>query len=154
MAFIPRLLRSSVAALAFGLIEAAAWDTGAARAQPKDLDALLRRDAMIFFVAKGEPGACGPGCSEWIAAEGRFDVGAAQRFREFLDALPRRDLPIFFNSPGGRGGQAVTLSRILRDQRMTAGVGRTLPESCRSKDRKSTRLNSSHLGISYDVFCL
>src|SRR5262245_62737555 len=25
---------------------------------------------------------------------------------------------------------------------------------CRWKDRKSTRLNSSHLGISYAVFCL
>src|ERR1035441_10901754 len=28
----------------------------------------------------------------------------------------------------------------------------TLPSTCR--DRKSTRLNSSHLGISYAVFCL
>jgi len=27
-------------------------------------------DAMIFYVARGAPGACGPGCSEWIAAEG------------------------------------------------------------------------------------
>src|SRR5205814_5896651 len=26
--------------------------------------------------------------------------------------------------------------------------------SCRLRDRKSTRLNSSHLGISYAVFCL
>src|SRR5438045_6642427 len=33
--------------------------------------------------------------------------------------------------------------------RMTAGS----PPS-RAKDRKSTRLNSSHLGISYAVFCL
>ena len=31
-------------------------------------------EPMIFFVAKGEPNACGPGCSEWIAAEGTFDV--------------------------------------------------------------------------------
>src|SRR5437899_7874989 len=28
------------------------------------------------------------------------------------------------------------------------------PQGCRRKDRKSTRLNSSHLGISYAVFCL
>src|SRR5258705_6483206 len=27
-------------------------------------------------------------------------------------------------------------------------------KACRSRDRKSTRLNSSHLGISYAVFCL
>src|SRR5436305_10570401 len=28
------------------------------------------------------------------------------------------------------------------------------PEACRSQDRKSTRLNSSHVRISYAVFCL
>src|SRR2546426_7045073 len=28
------------------------------------------------------------------------------------------------------------------------------PDRCRSEDRKSTRLNSSHLVISYAVFCL
>src|SRR5436853_2150241 len=33
--------------------------------------------------------------------------------------------------------------------RRRRGVGRALP-----RDRKSTRLNSSHLGISYAVFCL
>src|SRR5258705_7292651 len=34
-------------------------------------------------------------------------------------------------------------------------AGLELPFSCRSGiDRKSTRLNSSHLGISYAVFCL
>src|SRR5438034_5957126 len=31
---------------------------------------------------------------------------------------------------------------------------RTLPESVRTADRKSTRLNSSHTVISYAVFCL
>ncbi len=27
-------------------------------------------DAMIFYVAHGAADACGPGCSDWIAAEG------------------------------------------------------------------------------------
>jgi hypothetical protein len=27
-------------------------------------------DAMIFYVAHGPADACGPGCSDWIAAEG------------------------------------------------------------------------------------
>ena len=27
-------------------------------------------DAMIFYVAHGAAGACGQGCSDWIAAEG------------------------------------------------------------------------------------
>src|SRR5262245_63839408 len=31
---------------------------------------------------------------------------------------------------------------------------RVVPEYYQSSDRKSTRLNSSHLGISYAVFCL
>src|SRR5262245_62486775 len=33
-------------------------------------------------------------------------------------------------------------------------LGEILVEEDLSKDRKSTRLNSSHLGISYAVFCL
>src|SRR5437899_13005551 len=33
------------------------------------------------------------------------------------------------------------------------GVG-VLPQQAGQRDRKSTRLNSSHLGISYAVFCL
>src|SRR5437899_10129779 len=31
---------------------------------------------------------------------------------------------------------------------------RTVPRAVVARDRKSTRLNSSHLGISYAVFCL
>src|SRR5262245_62880032 len=34
------------------------------------------------------------------------------------------------------------------------GAGRQHRDVARGKDRKSTRLNSSHLGISYAVFCL
>ena len=37
---------------------------------------------MVFYVAKGEPGACGPGCQEWIAAEGFIDPNA-----EFIPEL-------------------------------------------------------------------
>jgi hypothetical protein len=86
---------------------------------------------MIFFVGKGTPGACGSGCSEWIAAEGAIDPGAARRFRDFLGALSRRDLPIFFNSSGGIVRQALALGTIMREHRMSARVGRTLPEGCR-----------------------
>ena len=56
---------------------------------------------MIFFVAKGEPNACGPGCSEWIAAEGTIDSGAPKRLRAFLKGLGKRKLPMFLHSPGG-----------------------------------------------------
>src|SRR5258705_13108332 len=54
---------------------------------------------------------------------------------------------------------ALPISRVLRrrapaphraDLRLRGGF---LPLRCQA-DRKSTRLNSSHLGISYAVFCL
>src|SRR5205814_7146782 len=41
--------------------------------------------------------------------------------------------------------------------REVRGLGTLVPEDIRwipAQDRKSTRLNSSHLGISYAVFCL
>src|SRR5438045_7967223 len=48
--------------------------------------------------------------------------------------------------------------RKIRDRRRShsaeCGRARQTPEWERRRDRKSTRLNSSHLGISYAVFCL
>jgi hypothetical protein len=105
----------------------------AAGDDPKEIERLLAKvqsEPLIFVVATGEPNACGRGCTEWIAAEGRFDEGAAQRLREFLAALAKRDLPIFFNSDGGLVREAVQIGSILRENRMTAGVARTVPEGC------------------------
>ena len=105
----------------------------AANDDPKELERLLAKvqnEPMIFVVATGEPNACGRDCTEWIAAQGRFDKGAAQRFREFLAVSARRDLPIFFNSDGGLLGEAVQIGSILRENRMTAGVARTVVEGC------------------------
>jgi len=94
-------------------------------------------EPMIFFVAKGEPNACGPGCSEWIAAEGYFEGRAVEhRFRELLDSLKGRDLPIFFNSFGGRIGAGRLVGRILRERRMRAGVGESFPEGCRARNTR------------------
>ena len=105
----------------------------AASDDPKELDRLLAKvqsEPMIFVVATGEPNACGRGCTEWIAGQGRFDEGAAQRFREFLAVLAKHDLPIFFHSDGGLVSEAVQIGLILRENRMTAGVARTVPEGC------------------------
>jgi hypothetical protein len=115
----------------------------AAGDDPKELErmfAKVRSEPMIFVVATGEPNACGPGCTEWIAGEGRFDEGAAQRFREFLAVLAKRDLPVFFNSDGGLLREAVQIGLILRENRMTAGVARTVAEGC-------------HLGVPLDDAC-
>jgi hypothetical protein len=115
----------------------------AASDDPKELERVLakvRREPIIFVVATGESNACGRGCTEWIAGEGQFDESAAQRFREFLAVLAKRDLPIFFNSDGGLVREAVQIGLILRENRMTAGVARTVPEGC-------------HLGFPLDEAC-
>jgi hypothetical protein len=52
----------------------------AASGEPKELErqlAKIRSEPMVFIVATGEPNACGRGCSEWIAGQGRFDESAA-----------------------------------------------------------------------------
>jgi hypothetical protein len=54
--------------------------------------------------------------------------------------LAKRDLPIFFNSDGGLVREAVQIGWILRENRMTAGVARTVPEGC-------------HLGFPLDDAC-
>ena len=105
----------------------------AASDDPKELErqlAKVRSEPLIFVIVTGEPNACGRGCTEWIAGEGRFDEGAAQRFREFLAVLAKRDLPIFLNSDGGLVSEAVQIGLILRENRMTAGVARTVPAGC------------------------
>src|SRR5205814_9082547 len=63
------------------------------------------------------------------------DARRVRRRREDLDADRAR---VFVHHVGGR-------DRVVRDRR------RALIDR---EDRKSTRLNSSHLGISYAVFCL
>src|SRR5256885_16268943 len=46
------------------------------------------------------------------------------------------------------------LREALEDARVARGGRRPRPEREEAVDRKSTRLNSSHLVISYAVFCL
>jgi hypothetical protein len=85
---------------------------------------------MIFYLAKGDDDACGPGCGEWIAAEGQFDADTAQRLRAFLNRLGKRKLPIFFHSLGGNGTTSIAMGRLLREREITAGVFETMPAGC------------------------
>src|SRR3712207_9532283 len=48
------------------------------------------------------------------------------------------------------GLQSITLDSIVG----TVGRNRDFDRAFRPRDRKSTRLNSSHANISYSVFCL
>src|SRR5256885_11899475 len=52
----------------------------------------------------------------------------------------------------GFGSHAAYISRVKFASQLNPG--KYLHEYCAPKDRKSTRLNSSHLVISYAVFCL
>src|SRR3712207_6907839 len=75
------------------------------------------------------------------------------------DAQDRRGPRQHLGSPGAGGGEVSRRSIII-------GTGSALPPNRvtnddlaargidTSKDRKSTRLNSSHANISYAVFCL
>src|SRR5256885_12285809 len=51
-------------------------------------------------------------------------------------------------------GRTVLIDRFLHPASWTAKIGRGARLADRDIDRKSTRLNSSHLVISYAVFCL
>ena len=92
----------------------------------------LNKEPMIFYVARGDPDACGPGCNEWIAAEGYIDPAASQRFRSFLNRSRVANLPIYFHSPGGIAAQAIAIGLLMREREMTAGVSRTVVEGCKS----------------------
>jgi hypothetical protein len=95
----------------------------------------FRHEPMIFFVAKGAPNACGPGCDTWIAAEGTFDPDVHKRLSDFLKAPSHRNLPIIFHSPGGELQPSIATGNVLRERRMTAGIGQTIPEGCRERPR-------------------
>ena len=55
-------------------------------------------DAMIFYVAHGAAGTCGPGCSDWIAAEGTVQWDTHKRLIAILDRQAGRKLPVVIHS--------------------------------------------------------
>src|SRR5262245_66574493 len=67
---------------------------------------------------------------------------------------------LFRSSGASTGGRTPQLTLRARTRRVTApagaspATGSSIDVSHPRRDRKSTRLNSSHLGISYAVFCL
>ncbi len=85
-----------------------------------------------FHLAHGEAGACGPGCDEWIAAEGKIDAHAADRLRQLLKKLQDRRPPIFFHSPGGSVNGSLELGRLIHEKKFETSVGHTVPLGCDS----------------------
>ena len=62
---------------------------------PRRMESARHTPPIVFFVAKGEADACGPGCAEWIAADGTIDAGAPARLRALLAKTGKRKLPIY-----------------------------------------------------------
>lgn len=126
---IPRLLFTALAML---LISVGSMTGGAAQTtDPKAPPAIAPMPAtMDFYLARGQAEVCGPGCNEWIAAEGKIDPGAASRLRRLLAKLGKRRPPIFLNSPGGMIVGALELGRLIRDQKLEVSIAGTIPVGC------------------------
>ncbi|WP_456827570.1 hypothetical protein [Bradyrhizobium sp. USDA 4518] len=89
---------------------------------------------MIFYVAHGAPDACGPGCSNWIAAEGAVQWDTYKRLLAILDRQNGRKLPVVINvKPGSDLTVAASLGRILRGRGIDAAVAATEVEACNGK---------------------
>lgn len=127
-------LRALLALAVVLICESASGAIPAVRPRPSTAPA----PQMVFYVVKGAPDACGPGCDRWIAVEGQIDAAAAPRFRKFLRQLKANNLPIYFTSPGGNLDQAVAMGAMLREKPVVARVGRSLAPDGFRRSRTAT----------------
>ena len=112
-------------------------------------------DAMIFYLAHGRDGACGPNCSEWIAAEGVVEWDTFKRLFAFAARLGDRKVPVILNV----GGQsdlkvAMSLGKIIRDHGLDVSAGKTVVAECAdAKDAACLALKRSgkSLDASIDI---
>ncbi len=113
------------------VVASVGWTAAAVgqESKPGPVD-LAKMPAIEFYLAKGDADACGPGCSTWIAAEGKFDPGAASRLRRLLAKLGRPRPPIYFHSPGGVVVAALEVGRLIREQKLEVSVAHTVPLGC------------------------
>jgi hypothetical protein len=88
-------------------------------------------DAMIFYLARGQDGACGPDCSEWIAAEGIVEWDTFKRLFAFAARLGERKLPVILNVWGESDLKvAMSLGKIIRDRGLDVSAGKTVVAGC------------------------
>ncbi|HEY6578263.1 MAG TPA: hypothetical protein VIY09_02995 [Rhizomicrobium sp.] len=91
-------------------------------------------DAMIFYVAHGGDGACGPGCSDWIAAEGTVQFDTFKRLIAILDRQNGRKLPLVIHAFGQSNlNVAMSMGRILHDRGIDTMEGATDVAACAGK---------------------
>ena len=88
-------------------------------------------DAMIFYLAHGPEGVCGPNCSEWIAAEGVVEWDTFKRLFAFAARLGERKIPVVLNVWGDNDLKvAMTLGKIIRDRGLDVSAGNTVVAGC------------------------
>jgi hypothetical protein len=91
-------------------------------------------DAMIFYAAHGADGICGPGCSEWIAAEGTVQWDTYKRLINVLDRQNGKKPPLVIHAHGESNlNVAVGLGRILHDRGFDTMGGATEVLACAGK---------------------
>ena len=136
--------------LAVVLLLAVSLPAAAAQAKTpgKRAAAIPLKNPMVFYLAQGDPNSCGPGCDQWIAAEGAIAHGTAERMRAFLKRQGSKagKLPIYFNSPGGITTESLAMGRLMRERGITGRVARTIPQVCevrRQRVRQRQALRSA-----------
>src|SRR5258705_6173137 len=84
-----------------------------------------------------------------------FDVGRPEKHNGWIDLRILDDM-IVVQGAGVGGGSLIYANVSIEPKRelFANGWPAEITSSRMRRDRKSTRLNSSHLGISYAVFCL
>jgi hypothetical protein len=123
-------------ALAVAALLAAAIGSASAQttARPPAGGVASAPDAMIFYVAHGNDGACGPGCSDWIAAEGTVQWDTYKRLINILDRQNGRKLPLVIHAFGESNlNVAVSLGRIIRERSIDTMEGATEVSACAGK---------------------
>ena len=94
-------------------------------------------DAMIFYAAHGAEGACGPGCSDWIAAEGAVQWDTYKRLINILDRQGAKKLPLVIHAYGESNlNVAVGLGRILHERGIDTMEGVTEVAACAGKSNE------------------
>jgi hypothetical protein len=115
-----------------------------AKPQPALPEPALERP-IVFYLAHGETDACGPRCSEWIAAEGKIDAGGVGRLQHLLAKMHGPLPPLYLQSLGGQVFGAIALGRLVRARKLTVSVGHTIPLVC-DRDPLSAKTCEAQIG--------
>src|SRR5262245_22891660 len=143
----PRLATDSIRFTLARLSRLFDWRNALTVVRPNTLIRWHRKGFRLFWKWKSQPGrpSCSCGGAEVNRRNGceQYDLGANPDRR-----VHSRDF-----SQASSGEHQSGRARFCQPRGQAAQPAESAPPAP-ARDRKSTRLNSSHLGISYAVFCL